>query len=134
MKSRYERQRECDQVNKILMADAKRQGLGTKSSQAHLEYARQNDSTDFSRRVRLEIREYIRRALERHDTLNAAHVKNNIAYLLRISQQAAQRHMDALSSDHGPFIKFGDLVMLNPDYKPAEVDDYWQDTQEQEDA
>jgi hypothetical protein len=125
MRTRYELKQECEKVNRLLLADAKRQGLGTKSSQARLNEARKNDSTSFSRWLRLEIREYIRRALERHDTINPPHAINNCAYLFKISQAATERHVKALCCDHGPFTWFGEVIMINPNY--SEADDYWTD-------
>lgn len=127
MRSRYERQRECEQVNKILLADAKQKGLGTKRSRSRLEDARQNDSSAFSYWAKLEYCEYIRRELERRDTISASHLIKGGAYRIGISPVTAKRYLSVLTSEQGPFSQFGDLVMINPDYRPSETDDYWQD-------
>jgi hypothetical protein len=134
MRSKYERQRECEQVNKILLADAKLKGLGTKSSRARLDDARQNDSAAFSYWAGLEYREYIRRELEKRDTTSASHLIRGGAYRLGISPITAKRYLSTLTSEIGPFTQYGDLVMVNPDYVQPESDTYWQDDAIQEQA
>jgi hypothetical protein len=129
MRSKYERQRECEQVNRILQADAKRQTLGTKASQRRMDDARQHDSNAFSYWAQLEFREFIRRELEHRDTISASHLIRSGAYLLRISPITTKRYLFALTSQQGPFMQYGELVMLNPDYTATES--YWQDEEQE---
>jgi hypothetical protein len=125
MRSVYELRRASEQVNKILLDDAKRKGLGTKRSRQRLEDARQDDSAAFSYWAQLEYREYIRRQLERHDTINASHLIRGGAYQIGISPVTAKRYLSTLASEYGPFSQLGDLVMINVNYTPPEAAPYW---------
>jgi hypothetical protein len=127
MRKIYEIRRECERVNKLLLADARKQGLGTKSSRQRLDEARHDDSNAFSFWAQLEYREYIRRQLERRDTISASHLIKTGAYLLGISPVTAKRYLSALASEIGPFNQHGDLIMINPHYVPSEDDTYWLD-------
>lgn len=116
--------RESERVNGILRAEARRLELGTKKSLERLEGCK-HDPTSYSFWAELEFREYARRMLEKHGSVSGAQLVNGGARLLKLSSVTTKRYLLKLRAERGPFSGLGDVVILNPNYCPAEDDEYW---------
>lgn len=131
MKSKSALQKDCEQVNQVLKAEAIRMRLGTKSSLARLE-ACKGDLKAFSELAMMEFREYVRRALEKPGSMNAQVLMYEGARLLKLNPETTKRYLRTLRSSGGPFSGLGDVVTLNPHYVAVEDDSYWLDEEDED--
>jgi hypothetical protein len=132
MRTTHQIKHECERVNQILLEVARKKALGTKGTRKRLEEARQNDPCAYSYWAQLEFCELIRRQLEHRDTITAARVIRNGAYLFGITTNTAKAYLQTLTSDFGPYQLMGELVLINPDYQPTETNDYFQNEEAEE--
>lgn len=116
------------QVNEILKGEARSLGLGTKESLPRMN-AVKGDLAEFSFWAQKEFQEYVRRMLEARGSVSAVAMMNNGARLLGLNPVTTKRYMNKLRAQNGPFSGAGDIVILNPNYKPPEDDDYWQEVE-----
>lgn len=126
VRGKTELQRESEKVNSLLKAEAARLELGTKRSLERMEGCK-HDPSSFSYWAELEFREYVRRMLERQGSASAALLVNGGARMLKLSSVTTKRYLSKLRAERGPFSGLGDVVILNPNYCPAEDDEYWMD-------
>lgn len=131
MKSKSALQKDCEQVNQVLKAEAIRLRLGTKISLARLD-ACKGDLKAFSELAMMEFREYVRRALEKPGSMNAQVLMYEGARLLKLNPETTKRYLRTLRARGGPFAGLGDVVTLNPHYVAVEEDSYWLDEEEED--
>lgn len=129
MKPNSQLRREAEKVNNLLKTDAERLNLGTRKGKERLDRARQSDdNVTFSYWARLEFLEYSRRQLEKHSMLMASTLAAEGARMLGISLITAKRYLQELSAGKtAPLMHFGDNILINYNYVPAEQDTYWTD-------
>jgi len=77
----------------------------------------------------MEFREYVRRQIE-HQAGSASALIIGGARLLGLSPETTKRYMFKLRTFGGPFSGLGDIVIINPNYQPRELDSYWLDVPE----
>jgi hypothetical protein len=134
-RNKSELMRECERVNALLLGEAKKLELGTKKSLVRMNEARECDMKTFYFWAKLEFQEYCRRQLERNPTIHASLLINEGAQKLGVSTATTKRYMVSLRAGRtSPFSSMGDIVMLNPNYVPSEMDPYWQECEVEEEA
>lgn len=119
---------EIEQVNRRLRDEARALALGTKDSVPLLKRLKESDGNAFTPRARLELREYVRRKIEKSagKLVNRKQVEIDGARKLETFEPiTAKRYMDLLLADEGPFRLVGDMVGINPFFAKPDEGDYW---------